>query len=258
MEVWHLTFSSDGRFPLFQDEASRRAAVRKLVKVAGREMLLFSIVDDHAHQVIGCEPGRKGKICGGLLTSLRSVSNVDIRPAYQRPVKNRSHMTWLVKYLLEQVVHHDMNEHPALWSGSCYQDIVGARFIEGLHLRVGALLPRLGTEKINEVVGIPAHPLSPANDTAIRRVGVTRLVDAAGNALAVGPTLSGRRAPVVLAKRAVAHIAEGAGVSRKEVAWALGLCPETVRLLLQVPVDSKVLEAVRLRLALEDLVGGKG
>jgi len=47
-------------------------------------------------------------------------------------------------------------------------------------------------------------------------------------------------------------------MSTREVAWALGLSSGAVMKQLKAPVDRNVLQAVRLRLALEDLVGSKG
>jgi len=55
MKYWHLTFSSDGRHPLFPSECLRRAALWAIARVKKCEILLFCIVDDHLHLVIRCE-----------------------------------------------------------------------------------------------------------------------------------------------------------------------------------------------------------
>ncbi len=258
MEIWHLTFSTDGRFPLFQDEASCRAAIRKLVAIAGAEIVLYSIVDDHVHLVIVCMPGRKGKICSALLRSLRLIAATKVLPAYQRPVETRSHMMWLVRYLLQQVVHHGVDAHPATWSGSCFQDLIGARWLEGFGLRARKVLPRLAMKSINEMVGLPPRRIMPAGDADVRLAGVAGLVEAAGSALAVGPELRGRTAPVVMAKKAVAHTALNVGLSTREVARALKLTPRAVGFLRHASVGAELLAAVRVRISLLQVVSNQG
>ena len=53
-KLWHITFSSDGRLPLFAGEAGRLSALHRLAAVAGREAILYSIVDDHLHLLVLC------------------------------------------------------------------------------------------------------------------------------------------------------------------------------------------------------------
>lgn len=250
MEVWHLTFSTDGRFPLFTDEEMRRRAIRKLGFIAGGELLLYCIVDDHLHLVLLCAAGRKGRICSALLRSFRLMGAEKALPAHQRPVENRSHLNWLLRYTVQQVSHHGVDAHPATWSGSCFQDLVGARVLTGFRPRIKQLLPRLNTLAVMEMVGLPSRPIVPAGEDVLRLAGVEGLVEAAGNALAVGPELRGKTAPVVAAKRAVAQAAALASLPSSDVARALGMPQRGVGFLRLGPAEAAIQKAMRIRISL--------
>jgi hypothetical protein len=56
-----------------------------------------------------------------------------------------------VTYLLKQPVKHGLDVHPALWTGSCFLDLIGARLIPGFStapLRA-ALLASLQVESVS-------------------------------------------------------------------------------------------------------------
>jgi hypothetical protein len=163
-------------------------------------------------------------------------------------------MEKLVTYLLGQPKRHDIATHPALWTGSCFQDIAGARVIEGMRLQLDVVLPRFRIQTAYEATGLPPKEIKPVNDSTIRAAGATRLVSAAGAALAVGPPLVGKTALLVRARHAVAQIARKVGIPHGEVAWALGITERAARRLLDLPIEKEKLHAIRMRLALEDIV----
>ena len=256
MQCWHLTHSAEGRYPILPDEKARRSAVRKLALACGAELILFCIVDDHIHNVVLAKRERAGRLAQAIARSLRSVAVSPIGPARIRPVEGRSHMEKLVTYLLVQPKRHDIPTHPALWSGSCFQDIAGARFIEGMRLQIGNVLPRFRIRTAFEAVGLPPKEITPADDSAIRAAGATRLVSDAGAALAIGPPLAGKTALLVCARRAVTQIARKVGIPFSEVAWALGITERAARRLLAPHLEKEKLHAIRKYLALEDIVSG--
>lgn len=257
MKRWHVVFSSSNQYPLFPDEAARRLAVRKLWQVAGNELALYCIVDNHVHLTPDCSQHRLSQLRRGLLHALRSVAANNIEPAHIRLVPTLSYMEWLVRYQIEiQFIKHNQSVNPALWSGSCFQDLIGARCVDGFNLKLPQILPRLRVEKACEMVGLPPRRIRPASLEIIRASGVVRLVDAACNALAVGPRLVGKSPAVVNARRAVVHIASAAGFNTSEIAWALGISPRGVRVLASQPVDEQFIRATRIRLALQETVGG--
>lgn len=249
---WHLTLSAEGRHALFPSEERRRAAVRALAAASGDRLLLFCVVDDHVHLVVRDERSSAGVLARALRRSLEPLAEGGFLPTHIREVKGRSHLEGLVSYLVAQPVKHGLSGHPALWSGSCLADLVGARRVSpGLSARVIEALPRYRLRAAHAAVGLPEAPLVPATDLQLRGAGATALVRAAGAALAVGPTLLAKAAPVVLARRAAVILAATVGMATEEVAWALGQPARSVRRLAEVPVDPAVLTTVRLRLSLE-------
>jgi hypothetical protein len=225
-------------------------------------MVLFCVVDDHVHVVLFCAVDQEARLRVGILFALRSLASAHIEPAYPRPVKTRSHLNWLLRYVLTQPVHHGLQVSPALWSGSCFQDLSGARVLAGLKLRITEAIPRLQWSKVLSIVGLPGdRGLSPATNMEVREAGAARVVVAVASALGVGPSLAGKRSLVVHARRAAIALCDQAGITRTEVCWALGLPPRSARRLAKDPVDPVVLRAARLRLTLERVVacqGGRG
>ncbi len=252
---WHLTFATKGRQVPFPDETRRRLAIHQLVAVAGDELVLFCLVDDHFHVVVLCTRRRAGIIARALARTLAPIAVAPLRLGDNRPVETRSHVTWLVRYLLEQVLHHKIQgTHPALWTGSCFQDLVGARVIGGCRLRLWDVLPRLPLSTVCRYVQLSPDEIAPIGDQRLRAAGVARLAAAASAALAVPPDLRGKEPAVMLGKRAVSQLSRAAGIPRTEVAWALGVTVRTVTRLFDPLVEPAVMRAVRIRLTLEDVV----
>ena len=255
MPLWHLTWSARGRLALFPSEPARRAALRTIARVAGPQVLLFGLADDHVHLVAT----QAGPLARAVLLALRPLSDSTLDPAHVRPVEDRAHLAWLVTYLLGQPEKHGLPTHPALWTGSCFPDLVGARrLFPGLAGRLAEQLPRFRLREAFAHLGLSVEPLMPADDTAVRIAGATRIVAAAGSALAAGPDLSGKAAERVLARRAATIVAAQAGLATAELAWALGQPPRSVRRLAEDAVEPALLSAVRLRISLEDRVRDGG
>jgi hypothetical protein len=253
MTCWHLTYPADGRFPLFPDESSRRRAVRALARVAGQKMVLFCIVDEHVHVVLLTTGKKEASRLGvGILFALRPLASTHMEPPYPRPVTTRSHLNWLLRYVLTQPTHHGLQVSPVLWSGSCFQDLSGARVLDGLKLRIAEAIPRLQSREVLSIVGLPAgQELRPATNTELREAGAARVVAAVASALGVGPELAGNTPAIVRARRAAIAVCDQAGIARTEACWALGLSPRTARNLATKPGDPAASRAARVRLRLE-------
>jgi len=256
MPVWHLTIAADGRQTLFPSDGQRHAGVRVLARLAGTELVLFSLVDDHAHLVVLGERERAGRLARAVLLGLRPLAAAPLDPARVRPVESRAHLESLVRYVLRQTARHGLPEHPALWSGSCFQDLVGARWLPGLQLRLAEALPRLGPAALCAAAGLDPAPLAPASDEALRGAGVARLVAAVAAAHALPLPLTGRTTAVVVARAAIAHLALGCGLAAADVAWALHLTPRGVRELLERQPPAELLRAARTRHALVERLAG--
>ena len=255
MKVWHLTLSSPSRAVLFPDEVAVRRAVRCMVRVASARLVLFCIVDDHVHIVVLCEAARLRWMRGALVQALSTLSGQRLA-SHATPVESRAHLNRLVAYLLRQPEHHGLAVHPAAASGSCYPDLVGARCVLPLAEQLRKLLPRLKLRELHAIVGLPADGVVPASDDALRVAGVHRVLVAATAVHAADPALADHSAPVVAARRTTIHLAEELRVPRTELVRALGLTRQRIGQLARDPVDADALRAIRLQIALAELVRG--
>jgi hypothetical protein len=236
---------------LFPTEEARRRAVLALARVAGGALALFCIVDDHVHLVIvGCRE-RAANLCRGLSLAFRRFAEGPTARPHHRAVRDRGHLTSLVDYVLGQPAHHGLPGHPALWTGSAFLDLIGARHMPGLELRLREVLPRLERGRLLGAVGLGGVDLRPLPLEQVRRLGAFALPDAAAAALVAPAGLRGNTPPARLARLAVVGLARAAGIPPSEVTAALGIRPRSVRRLDARPVPPGLLEVVGMRLALE-------
>lgn len=254
MEIWNLTIPAIGRHPLFPTEEARRRAVHALARVAGGSLALFCIVDEHIHLVAVCSRIEAGRLARAVGIALGHRAATRTGPAHFRQVRERRHLETLVGYVLGQPAHHGLPGHPALWTGSACLDLLGARVIPGLDLRLREVLPRLDSRRILEAVGLVGIDLRPMSLEEIRKGGAFALAAAAGAALAARPDLHGNEDPTVAARVATATLANAAGIPTSEVAAALGIWPRSARRLAGRQSPARVLSAVRRRLTLEGWV----
>ena len=256
MQTFHLTYASDGRQALLPEPALQRQALQALARAVAEQVVLFCIVDDHVHVVLLCQDERVGTLSRALLLALRPLTGPGLAPAFVRPVEGRGHLEWLVRYVLEQPSKHGLPGHPALWPGSCFPDLVGARRLPGLSLglRLGQVLPRFRLRTAYAHVGLAPAPLQPVDPDTLRGLGIRRIVDAASAALAADPALRGNSDRVVSTRVTIAHLATAWPTS--ELAWALDITPQAARRLRTREVPEGAMEAVRLRLALEERARG--
>lgn len=80
MEIYHITWATQGRQPAFPAEEVRRAVLRTLASVGGRDIVLFAIVDDHIHLVVITNPARLRRLQGALSNRPRSLASACATP----------------------------------------------------------------------------------------------------------------------------------------------------------------------------------
>ncbi len=255
MQPWHIRLSSDGRHPMFPTEARRRAALHTLARIAGGELVLFCLVDDHAHIVLFCERALTTVRARGLSRTLRRLAAVPLERSFTKPVDSRHHMQWLVRYLLEQPARHRLAEHHALWTGSCFADLVGARALPGLTLRIASALPRFSLPEACRIVGLRKEDRRPLPPAEVRQLGASRVVAAATFVLAADPDLSDQAAPAVAARALAARVGRAAGITRRELGWVLRRSDRQMARAEAIPLDPALERALRVRLAIEEAVG---
>lgn len=257
MLSWHVTWSSEGRHPLAPEEACRRELVRCIARVAGDAVSLFCVVDDHVHVVLFCALADRGRYVQALSLAFRPIVAVPLAPAFIRPVRDRRHMEWLAQeYILRQPVNHGLSSRPALWTGSCFADLAGARVLPGLRLRIREALPRWRLRSAYSAVGLPLTELVPAPDDLLRRLGGARIMAAAAFAAGADPALRGRGQAEVAARRVAAALARAVGIRGPEIAWALGTTRQAANRMAGREAQDTLVKATRLHLALEELVVG--
>jgi hypothetical protein len=251
--LWQVRLSSRNRLPLFPTEVSQRRAVRRLAAVTRGRLVLFGLVYEHGHPIVFCSDERIGLLKRSIRIALRPVAAQPIEPVWAEPVGGRGHMRALLRYVLEQPSHHCLPDHPALWSGSCFLDLCGARSLPGLSLRIAEALPGLRLGELHEIVGLPRRPIEPATDEQILELGARRLVLATAAALALDPESRGLQA--VAARRLVVQIGRRVGISWAELRRVLSVSEATLFRSATSPFSDEELErAVRIRLALEELI----
>ncbi len=254
MKPWHVTISSRSRLPLFPDPWRRRQALRKLMDVAGAELALFCIVDEHVHTVPVCDEATLERRRRGLTRLFRSVAAVEVNPAHVKPIEDRDHMLNVFDYVLRQPEKHGLPGHPALWPGSCLPDLLGARLLPGLQLRILDVLPRAQERDALAAVQLPIGRLIEPTAQQVRMLGVQRVALAASAVFAAQPSLNGLGKLDVRARRLACHVARLVGLPTLDMASCLGIDPRSVRRLAASPIDSREPRALLRRLALEDVV----
>lgn len=253
-----MTVSTVGRLALARNEPERRALVRAFAR-AGRERLLaFGLADDHAHAAISGE--RPRMVARDLRRSLAVVRpDLQLDAPHLKLVDTRRYLRWLLTYLLVQPAKHGLDGHPALWTGSCFQDLVGARLLTGFSVApLRAELPRLRLRSLFSDVGLKEVLLRPAPDDLLRRAGAGRLADLAAGVYATGPELVGRSSLVVAARTLASAVGVQLGFSRAHLAPFLGATPQTIGRLASRRIEPAAERALRLRFGLEERVQRRG
>lgn len=252
MQLAHITLSSVERRVLARTETERRVVVRTLVETCGAHLVVFSLVDDHLHLVVRREcPARLGEGVRRALAALRK--DLELTRCHVKLIRTQDHLKNVFPYVLSQTDHHELTgSNAALWTGSAFVDLIGARLLEGFDpTALRQELPRLRGRDLYEAVGLEPTKLVPADDAALVRAGAAGLADLATAVYAVGPELTDRSAPTVKARILAAHAARTLKVATDHVAQFLGVTPRSARRLAEQPVEPRALEALRLRLALE-------
>ena len=254
MGCWHITIYSPRRKNLFPDETRRRGAVRAIVRITRSFLLLFCVVDDHVHVVVVGSIEVVANVRRALVLSLSKLAGEQLA-SHARAVESRAHLMRLVTYLLTQASHHGIAVHLACYSGSCFQDLIGARVVDGFTPLIARELPRLRGATLYSAVGLPPTPLAPAALDVVRAAGARGVVTAAAAALAAGPSLTRRSYLGTRARRAAAQLASQAGISRADLGWALEVTRQRVgQLIVGPPVPDALLRATRLQLALAEAI----
>jgi len=256
MRTFHLAFASYGRHHPFPGPVQLRAALHRLVRVAGPSLVLFGAAAEQAHVLVHCDRTRAGRLARTILKSLRVVAGpAGLEPARLQPVSDAEHLGWLHDHMLQLPARTGASGHPALWDGSRLLDLLGARWVPGYEPALPRLLPGYTPARSCQLVGLSAPPQAlPLS--RVRLLGIGRIGAAAAAALAADPALAGRAVPQVSARRAAARLARDAGLPPSEPSWAFQQSRRTAYRLASAPLSPRATAALRLRLGLEEAAIG--
>lgn len=250
-EWFHAVLCHRDRDPVGVGEAGRLRVLRRVVRAAGGWLLGWCVVDDHLHLLLACDARRAGIIARSVSQAL----DVPLAPAWIKPVRGRRYRRWAIDYLLLQPRKHGLPCHPALWSGSCFVDLVGARWLPGFRpslLMQG--LPRLRLRELFLLLDLGPEPLAPAADQRLFERGPTGLIGACFAALGAAPIERSKQPLQVEARVLACASAREVGLRLPDVAAALGVHASTARRLADRAVRPQARSALRRRIALEDRV----
>jgi len=264
MDIWYLKLEARERERFQLNEATVRRIIRKLAGIAGDDLALFAVTPKGVHLVVVADARRAGRISAATALTVRPLVAARLRPTYRQQVRSRRHMLWYVDHLLSAGLEQEgVEAHPALWSGSCFPELIGARIVDGLVLQLGLVLPQYRTRSAFAAVGLSRdQPLAPLAPPWLRAAGAERIVTAVAAALAIRPpkppsemtepAFPDNTEVMIMARRAAARLATIAGLAWSDVAWGLGISERSARRLAGRPVDWRLVNAAGTRLALED------
>ena len=233
--IFHMPFGSVGRLPMFPNTAAVLGTVRGISACAPNRVLLVNAVPGHIHPVIECGDSfdREAR---RLRRAVDPHVRGDVEPPFQRAVTSIGHLQTLVRYVFEQQPAHGLAIDPALWPGSSFQDLAGARHLPALGSALTRWLPRLDLADVYAIVGLP------------------RLYDAVSIAACVDPRVHPRAPGATCARAAFVQLTSRLDFSEQAIREALSISRRSVSRLRQMPTPEPIVTAARTRIALEDFV----
>jgi hypothetical protein len=244
----HIILSARDRLALFPSPAARLRAARTIARVGGAENVLFCASDDHVHGLVSTQA--PSRLAAALSLALRRFAAAPLAPAHLVEVASRQHLARLVPYILDQTSHHALEtaSHPALWPGSSFADLVGARVLPGFDSGVlREALPRLSAVELFAAVGL--RPVAPVGDERLADLGLTTLTTRVAE-LVGRDSLRMRRED--RARALVVALACRFDVPKRRVAAVLGITTRHVRRLAALPTDPNLESALRRWVAIHD------
>ncbi len=250
--IYHIVFEIRGRLAWFTTPERLRAALRVLADGLGEDLLLFGVVDEHAHAVIQArDRAEAGYVGSGLNRALRHLG-ADVGPTHVTEVEDARHLANLIPYMMRQPWKHPIAPDPADFEGTCFPDLVGAR--RGIldPTRIADALPRVDVPATALAALGLKGPVCAASDAEILALGARALWSAAHAALAA-PS-SGRVPIAVAARRAYATIGRAVGLPVAELRLAAGASESAWRHMSSIPGALEDQLAVRTLLGLRALI----
>ena len=242
MPAHHIVISL--RASIGRDRETTRRVVGALLRGGrGAPLVAFHLSDGHVHVLALLDRVASGRVAQRLGVALRAVLGDILEPAQFTLVRDQTHLARTFEYILRNDEKHGVEPDPWRENGALPY-LLGLRDVDSELLRtVLRVLPRVHGSDLRAMAGWPEFDVVASND------GVA---DAAAAALAL-PALTGRRAAVVAARRAIVTMFPA--VSAVSLAQALGVSREDVRVLRgSPPARPELVRAIGLQIALRSAV----
>lgn len=244
---YHLTSRLADNRVIAPTPAERRILARVLLqKSAGHRLIAFNAADTHLHIELRESRRDSLEIVRRIETSLHYQLKLTVGfvEAYPEPIRRQSHLANCFNYIMEQQPHHDLAWDP-YHEATNLPDLLGMRLI-GAHTikHVRCFLPRVGRRQLLGYMGLTC--LEEA-DGPLEQIVPAALAAAGLNDLA-------RRGPEqAAARRAILEVVDGR-VPIARLARQMDVTARTLFRARQLPVDTRLVRAIRLQL---DLRGRK-
>ncbi len=238
---YHTRFHLQDNRAILKDADQRREAAR-IVLEQGRayDLLVFSFPDTHGHLLPRCDARRANRLNQRIESSLKQRLNLPVSfVSYPpEPIRTQSQLYNTVRYILTQHRRHDLRLAQFI-EATNIPDLVSMRLV-GDYTRVNLVqaIPRLRRDKI----------LRWADLTDLRQLDdPVSALGAATRAATALSTLTGKSPAVLEAKRAVLKII-GSRLRGVDTAALLGISLRSVFALKHRPVNTALVETIRLQL----------
>ncbi|MHC4391568.1 MAG: transposase [Planctomycetota bacterium] len=253
-QLLHLTLVIRGRLSIARTETERRRLVHSVTQVGRAQLLAFGVVDDHAHFAL--RSPWAGVTARSLAHRIRGLRpDLELKTPHIEPIGSRRYLKRVVKYIIEQPRHHGLAVPAPIWSGSCFQDLVGARLLPQFdRTRLVEELPRLRLRELFEHLDLGSEPLRPASRAELRAAGPLRLASLASRVFAVSPALASQTLPSIRARALAVQACHFAGFPNAAIVGCVGASARTVRRLAAGAPSPSALRALQIQLALDERV----
>ena len=203
-------------------------------------LLAFSFPDTHAHVLPRCDARAANRLNQRIESSLKQRLNLPVSfVSYPpEPIRTQSQLYNTVRYILTQHKRHDVRLAQFI-EATNIPDLVGMRLV-GAYTRANLVqaIPRLRRDKILRWTGL----------TDLRELdGPVSALGAATRSATAISSLTGKSPSVLKAKRAMLEII-GSRFRGVDVAALLGISRRSVFALKHRPLNTALVEAIRLQL----------
>ena len=248
---WHYTCSSMSGRPMLVSIGDWRRAVRALHRSGPRRTFASNLTPTHDHLGVVGTRREVGPRISGFHRSAPILCRESLDWSFPTLIDSEPYLENTLHYIMSQAgADRFPVDHPALWVGSCFLDLIGARYLPESTLVTPLpwdpeiVLPRLG---------LPDAPIAELSHDSLIALGAERIVNASFAAACASPCDRRREPARLRAMGAAAGLGRMLGLDARAVSEGLGISCDHVRRLARQAEPRSIRATIR-RLELEELV----